>query len=67
MYAVEIAKEVCMLKKAVWLKTLGAVLILGGNGTLLVGCEDEGPVEELAEDIEEGVEDAADEVEDAID
>ena len=42
---------------------LASMMLLG-----IAGCEDDdGPLEEAAEEVEEGVEDAGDEIEDATD
>ena len=55
-----------MTRKGV-LRTFGLALMLGGIGLVGARCDNDGPVEDAAEDVEEGVEDAGDAVEDAVD
>ena len=56
-----------MTKKGV-LRTFGLALLLGGIGLAGAGCDDnDGPLEDAAENVEEGVEDAGEAVEDAVD
>jgi hypothetical protein len=50
------------------LRTLGLALMLGGIGLAGAACEDnDGPVENAAEEVDEAAEDAAEAVEDAVD
>lgn len=54
-----------------WWKKLAAavasIVIALGASLTVVGCEDEGPVEEAAEETQDAVEEAGDEVEEATD
>jgi hypothetical protein len=50
------------------LRTLACALLLGGIGLAGAGCADnDGPVENAAEEVDEAVEDAGEAVEDATD
>ena len=49
------------------LKTLALAFVLGGSSLVAMACEDnDGPVENAAEDIGEAADEAADEIEDAV-
>jgi hypothetical protein len=49
-------------------KTLALAFVVGGSSLVAMACEDnDGPVENAAEDIGEAADEAADDIEDAVD
>lgn len=46
---------------------LMAMLLAFAGGTMLAGCEEQGPAEEAGEEIDEAAEEAGDEMEEAAD
>ena len=50
------------------LKTLALAFVLAGSSLVATACEDnDGPMENAAEDVGEAADEAADEIEDAVD
>jgi hypothetical protein len=58
-----------MIRKTVWLRTLGVALMFAGNGLFVAACKDDDDktVGEAVEELKDEAEDAAEEVEDEID
>jgi hypothetical protein len=56
-----------MLTRKGVFRTFGLAFVLGGIGLTGAACDNDGPVEEAAEEAGEGIEEAGEEIEDAVD
>ena len=56
-----------MLTRTGVLGTFGLAVLFSGIGLTVAACDNDGPIENAAEEVDEGLEDAGEAVEDAVD